>query len=354
MSHPYVGIPGYRFWSRAVAMPAAGHVDPMTIALKIGATEKISTMGSCFAQHLAKNISKVGFNYFIAETPPLGMGFSDCLDNNYGIFSARYGNVYTAKQAVQLFDRAFGNFQPQEDIWRRGNVFVDPFRPQIAKGGFATEDSLRKDRAGHLYCVRRVFGESDWLILTLGLTEAWRSRRDEAVFPVAPGVAGGEFSTEAHEFVNFRAGEVLEDLRGLINRIRSINPSIKFIITVSPVPLVATYEDRHVLVSTFASKAALRVAADEVISEFNDVFYFPSYEIIKSPASGGRYFEDDLRQVTELGVSHVMRIFGHHFLDGSIEGKTDGIRSNLPLPTNDSAVVCDEELIERAVRLAGF
>ena len=37
--------------------------------------------------------------------------------------------------------------------------------------------------------------------------------------------------------------------------------------------------------------------------------YFPSYELITSSASRGAYFGRDLRQVTDAGVAHVMRVF---------------------------------------------
>jgi hypothetical protein len=42
------------------------------------------------------------------------------------------------------------------------------------------------------------------------------------------------------------------------------------------------------------------------------VAYFPSYEIVTSTASRGRYFADDCRDVTEEGVDHVMRVFFRH------------------------------------------
>ena len=192
-------------------------------------------------------------------------------------------------------------------------------------------------------------------MFTLGLTEAWRSKADGAVYPVAPGVAGGCFDPELHEFVNFTATEVRNDLFLFIEKIREINPRAKVLLTVSPVPLIATHEKRHVLVSTTLSKSALRVAADEAERHFSDVIYFPSYEIITSPAAGGAYYEDDLRQVTETGVKHVMRIFGKHFF------QTD---SDLPLiasaqdvaslDSNDSQIVCDEEVIETAMKAAGY
>lgn len=357
MSNPYKNLEDFRFWSRAMTWPPPGRIDPVTRSAEILSDAKVSTIGSCFAQHLAKHIKSSGLNYYITENAPPGMTEEKAREQNYGVFSARYGNVYTVRQAVQLFDRAFGEFRPKDDVWPRGERFVDAFRPQIEPDGFPTPYDVRAAADGHLACVRRVFTESDWLVFTLGLTEAWRSRADGAVFPIAPGVAGGSFDPSLHEFVNFSAAEVQADLALFITKIRRINPTLRILLTVSPVPLIATYEPRHVWVSTTFSKAALRVAADAVERSFEDVIYFPSYEIITSPAASGRYFADDLRQVTETGVKHVMRVFGSHFFRQDALGAQDGQLTphhQDGASLSDSGIICDEEVIETALKQSGL
>jgi hypothetical protein len=170
-------------------------------------------------------------------------------------------------------------------------------------------------------------------------------------------VAGGSFDPALHEFVNFTAAEVQEDLALLIKKVRRINPALRILLTVSPVPLIGTYEPRHVWVSTTFSKSALRVAADAAERSFGDVIYFPTYEIITSPAAGGGYYADDLRQVTETGVKHVMRVFGSHFFpqDGlsDRDGQADS-RQDAVLRGGDADIVCDEEVIEAAHKAGGF
>ncbi|WP_430232148.1 GSCFA domain-containing protein [Nitrosomonas communis] len=134
-----------------------------------------------------------------------------------------------------------------------------------------------------------------------------------------------------------------------------LNPGINILLTVSPVPLVATYENRHVLVSTTASKAILRAAADEAERIFDNVIYFPSYEIITSPANGGRYYADDLRDVTDNGVQHVMRVFNKHFMQETESEKAVTQSAPSEVYEYDSRnVTCDEEEIARAVKQSGF
>ena len=112
-----------------------------------------------------------------------------------------------------------------------------------------------------------------------------------------------------HEFVNFGVKEVITDMRLFSERLRRVNPAARMIVTVSPVPLIATFEDRHVLVSTTASKSILRAAADEITRGDPASDYFPSYEIITRNYARGAYFEKDLRSVAPAGVRHVMRLF---------------------------------------------
>ena len=113
-------------------------------------------------------------------------------------------------------------------------------------------------------------------------------------------------------------------------------------------PLIATYRDQHVLVSNTYSKASLRVAAEEISLARPGVAYFPSYEIITSPATSRNYYLDDLRSVSLLGVDHVMRVFFAHCVAGS--KKTAASPPALPSELreeirNVGQIVCDEEAI---------
>jgi hypothetical protein len=171
---------------------------------------------------------------------------------------------------------------------------------------------------------------------------------------VAPGVSGGVWNRKKYRFRNFTATDVTNDLKDFVRKVTDVNGNIRIILTVSPVPLIATYEDRHVWSSTTYSKAALRVASDEVEREFGNVIYFPSYEVITSPAAGGRYYQDDLRQVAEIGVSHVMRLFSSHFFPKEIHGADQQAPEVVVDLSASRDIVCDEETIERSLQVGGF
>lgn len=348
MTNPYQNLPDYQFWKRSITEPHPGQIDPVVNYIKISRKHKIATMGSCFAQNLAKNIINLGFNYFVTEPKPDYMSHQEASGKQYGTFSARYGNVYTVKQASQLFDRCYGLKNFGENVWSKDENYIDAFRPTIHASGFSTINSLLEDRKIHLQKTKKMFSEMDVFIFTLGLTEAWRSKSDLSVFPLAPGVFGGEFDNEKFEFINFDFHEVKTDLFEFIEKIQSYNKSVEIILTVSPVPLIATYENRSVLVSSTLSKSILRVACDEAERKFKKVVYFPSYEIITSPANNGRYYKNDLREVTDLGVDHVMRLFKKHFLT---DEKEKLLKLNQAAHDNKNIIEfhCDEDEIEASI-----
>ena len=109
--------------------------------------------------------------------------------------------------------------------------------------------------------------------------------------------------------------------------------------------LSATFEDQHVWISSCYSKSCLRSIAEEVSNKYEDIYYFPSYEIITNPASSSSYLSPDFRSVTNLGVQSVMNVFFEKF--------TEQKSLNEPLAretNNNFKAECDEDIIEGFIR----
>ena len=349
MTNPYGSLPDRQFWRRSIGQVEPHRVDPVTAPrFRLGAADKVITAGSCFAQHIAARLIEIGRGFHVAEAGE-HLPEQERRRHGYGVFSARSGNIYTVAQMRQLLDEALCRRTPLDrELLRPDGRLVDPWRQQIEPDGFATQDALRADRARHLAAVRAMFEEADVFIFTLGLTEGWRARADGSVYSAAPGVIAGTFDPDRDEFVNFGIDAVREDLFALLATLREINAGLRVILTVSPVPLIATFEPRSVLVSTSYSKAVLRVAADEALRRHDWVDYFPSYEIITGSFSGGLYYEDDGRSVNRLGVAHAMRCFTANFIDQATD-EAAAVAVDDPANGRSSlagGIVCDEEALD--------
>jgi hypothetical protein len=307
--NPYEQLPTQSFW-KAVIHATPPHAVQFDCGKKFTfpPTAAFVTAGSCFAQHFAKKLAERGGNVLIAEQRhPLTAENSA---HGYNIFSARYGNIYTTRQLLEILQQAFAIRPTIYDFGTRDDGrWVDMLRPRAVPMGFSSEEQGRADRDFHLAMVRKLISEMDVLVFTLGLTETWVNSEQNYCYPVVPGAIAGEFIESKHTFKNLNFNEVTEDLRAILQIIASHNIDTKVILTVSPVGLVATVEQRNVLVSTSASKSILRAAADEIVREFTHVDYFPSFEIITSPYTQGNFWAEGLRDVTEKGVDCVMGIF---------------------------------------------
>ena len=348
---PYAGVPREAKWREAMA-GAPGDCRPFTGAkFPITRGDRLASAGSCFAQRIAQALKDEGYAYLVTEPGGPFLTAPMRAEQGYGVYSARYGNVYTSAQLLQLFRRAYGE-EPDEPFWRddAGRV-IDPFRPLAVPGGFADEAEALADRARHLAAVRTMFETLDVFIYTLGLTEHWRSRHTGVVYPAAPGCGlGGRYDASLHEFHNSSVAEVTAEMSAFIAALAGVNPKARIILTVSPVPLAATFTGQHVLAATAYSKAVLRVAAQQLTEAFAHVAYFPSYEIVTASGDSARYFEADRRSVSDAAVAHVIECFRAQFLGGENEGPAK------PLPdARPSRTMCDEAEVMAALarRAAG-
>src|SRR5579885_1298864 len=316
--HPYKLAPKTAFWSRAVTTNWNPSELLQSDLCLIRRSDKVASAGSCFASNMVPYLENAGFTYLRTET--VHPAFADLEPEalGYANFSAAYGNIYTPRQLLQLLKRCLNTFVPAEDRWPEGEYVIDPLRPGLRY-------RARSDRefdlltAQHLRKTRQAFAEADVFVFTLGLTEGWLSRLDGTVFPACPGTVAGSFDPARHAFKNFTVAEIIEDLDEFITLLREINPAIRLILTVSPVPLVATATERHVLSATMYSKSVLRVAAEEIVRNHRHVTYFPAYEIVTGPQAPEDFFAPDRRNVSQQAVDVVMQALLAHCETGAGE-----------------------------------
>lgn len=342
--HPYRNLPPRNFWK-----PAVAELYPLSITnlyrkkFKINQNDAIATCGSCFAQHLGKQLKRMGFTFLDVEPPPSSLSTHQAKALGYGIYSARYGNVYTSSQLLQLFQRAFGELQFDEAWTNDIGRYVDPFRPNLCGDGHLTIEAVLDEQREHLQKVRSMFESLNIFIFTMGVTEAWLNSKTGSVYPICPGITAGNFNSQIYSFKNLNYSIIFTEMESFIDRLRQVNPLAKILLTVSPIPLTATVEDRHILLSTMASKSILRAVADELCRHYDHVDYFPSYDIVMSPPFKGMFFKNNLRSIHEGGVDYIMS----HFFTEHMPQTTKCTESLVfnKTPQNDEAF-CDEVFLD--------
>ena len=345
--NPYSNLPKSAFWKTGVALENPYSIDGIyKKKFKISPKSKIATAGSCFAQHISRYLKKNGYNVLDVEPPPPSLPRE--LHQNFGfsMYSARYGNIYTVRQLMQLAKEAAGEWFPQDYVWEKNGKFFDALRPAVEPHGFNSPEEVRRHRRIHVSRVKELFKELDLFIFTLGLTEMWVHKKSGTVYPTAPGTLVGEFDEDIFEFQNPNYDVINRDMHEFVEALRRIreNKKFKMILTVSPVPLTATASGHHVLPSTTYSKSVLRALAGFWADEpFVD--YFPSYEIAMNPRMHSTGFSGNLRSVRDETVEMVMK----HFFRSHPAIKSPKNRSSIRGNEGQDyagALQCEEELLE--------
>lgn len=337
---PYRGRPAKSFWKAGVSADQGDGLEGLhEKKFPVGESDAVATAGSCFAQHIARNLRLNGFNVVDAEPAPGILSTSAAEKFGFGVYSARFGNIYYVRQMLQLVQEALGEREPRNWIWTKGGRYYDALRPSVEPEGLDSPESVKEHRDQHLAAVRRMLKSATVLVYTFGLTEGWVDGASGTVFPTAPGTICGDFDPDVFHFKNFDYAEVLSDFQELRLLLHKYNPELKFIVTVSPVALAATATDDHVLVATSYSKAVLRAVTGELARLYADVDYFPSFEIITGSQSKGQFWDDTLRGVSPEGVSTVMRHFFRSY--PPVEGSAPAVA-----PVNADEILCEEAMLE--------
>ena len=226
-------------------------------------------------------------------------------------FSATWGIIFNTPSLRQLAERAFGTGRLPKIIVREGRpdapLYTDPFREGV---GFQSEAAFRTDYENHTNAIRQACTQSEVFIATLGLNECWSFKFDGSVMSNNP----------RHNWVYalskpriLTVEENVEAVEDFLKLVRQHKPDFKLIISLSPIPLMATHRrDQHVVTANNHSKAVLRVAAEEIFARNEGVYYFPSYEYVMHCATDP--WEADERHVRAETVARIMEMFDLMFL----------------------------------------
>jgi len=293
-------------WSTAVAAVPPDEFDPVDdLPFTLLPTDPVATAGTCFAQFLGPHLRQAGYNFLQAE-PPVSPGEPG--------YSARYGNITTTRQLRQLMLGAYGLHRPATHAWRRNDgSYIDPLRPQIVPAGFATAGEVATSRSAHLAAVRRVFQDCRVFVFTLGSADCWFAP-DGTALPLPPAVVGAESHMGDARFATLSASEMRQDLTEFVADLSAVNPAVRVILTVSPVPPAVSWQPRHILIAAHSGLAAMQVSAAETAAAYGNVAYFPSFDILTAPQLRARFLAADFRTVTEEGMAFVLGLFTKHVM----------------------------------------
>lgn len=253
----------------------------------ISTAAPIVAFGSCFAANISNYLHKRGYNVL---TKKEGKAYITTMGD---------GMVHT--HAIrQQFEWAWENKVPEGELWTGYN-----------SEEFGYDEDARLE-------TKQLFDAAEVFVITLGLSELWYDEPTGEVFWRQPPDHKRDLSR--HKFRVATYEETIANLRAIHRLIRVYRPDAAVIVTVSPIPLRATFRQISCISANAVSKAILRAAVDQVYRELSGhdpkFFYFPSYDVVMYAFN--HQWTEDRRHVYGHILDFNMKIFERYFCSPGI------------------------------------
>ncbi len=275
------------------------------VVLKPG--DRIITMGSCFARNIEEYLGSIGFIVpVLGYTGPAeetgARGRVQGILNKYTVAS-----IYQEIEWVQAVCNTGGKvgwdsiapmvYQTESGDW---------LDLQLSSNHPVSKERLI-ERRQMIYDIHVQMSESDLVVITPGLTEAWFDMQSGLYIQTAPSrvmanAHPGRFFLEVLDF--HQCHEMLDKSV----RILRDAGTRQIALTVSPVPLARTMTAKDALIANTYSKSTLRSVVGLLSDQHDLVHYIPSYERVMLTKQTN-VWNDDLRHVTDLFVGGIVSTF---------------------------------------------
>lgn len=240
---------------------------------------RITAFGSCFAENIS--------NWFTARN--FSVVNSKEESQKAYVVSMREGMV-NSFAIRQQFEWAWENKVFEEELWHGYDART-----------FGYDEEVR-------LVTKQLFDQTDLFILTFGLSEVWYDEVTGNVFWRS--IPMDAYDPARHKFRVSSVQENRDNILAIYNLIRKHRPDARLIVTLSPVPLIATFREAGCLTANAVSKATLRVAIDEVMREVGKegrIAYWPSYELVTDVFH--LPYKADRRHLRQEVLDYIMRLF---------------------------------------------
>lgn len=250
--------------------------DPTPSSKKIGLQSKILLLGSCFSDQIGEYLVS---NKFSTLTNPFGSIY-----NPHSIFKLLSDDVSTNRlvesQGVYYHWDAHG--------------MISGYSKSEVENDFEQRRNKTKS----------FLEKTDWLIITPGTSFVYVHGED--------GIVANCHKVPATKFEKrlLSIEEIVSQFNKLHAYLAQINPDLNILFTVSPV--------RHIrdgLVENNRSKAILIEAIHSLVDQWQNVSYFPSYEILIDELRDYRFYTEDMVHPSSSAVRYIWDKFVETYVD---------------------------------------
>ena len=247
-------------------------------------SEKILTIGSCFAENIAGYFRELKFN---VTANPFGVLYNPVsILNSFRIL--KEGRKFNDDDLVYEQGEWHSFYHHSDFSYHDKNLCLSTINTKIA------------EVSGKLKSIDRV-------IITYGTSFVYEHKEKEIIVSNCHKIPAKEFSKYKLEL-----DEVIENAEESVKLLTEINPNIQILFTVSP---VRHWQDGAV--DNQISKSCLILAVAEVVKKNENCEYFPSYEIMMDDLRDYRFYESDLLHPNRMATDYIWELFSSSKLSES-------------------------------------
>ena len=288
---------------RYIPYPTVGHSPTFSIS----ATDQIFTIGSCFARNTERALVAMGVPVLSALVE--GVAPEDNITNKYTtksiLHDLRTAFTPNADQDITVYEERENGYV---NLTFGGSGALSP-KPAIEVADLTKRyfENLTKLRSANV------------VIITLGLVEVWFDKTTQTYLNLMPNLKILKREPGRFEMHVLSYEDIVSDVQEILTIIRAnAQPNVKFLLTVSPVPLHATFRNQDCMQANMYSKSVQRAAADFLELSNEDVAYFPSYEMVTMAAPQYAWVDVDYRHVRKEMVDRIMRSVLSQYLEPGV------------------------------------
>ena len=253
----------------------------INIAVTINHKDKLVMLGSCFSEHIASKLHRYKF---------------DVLSNPFGI-------IYNPVSIAKIMQMAIKSHYPKKKDFIQYNGLWHNFDFHGDMSGINPNEAIRKSII-FLDNLRDYLTTSSTVFITLGTSIVYkRNDTDDIV------ANNHKFPADFFTKTRLEIPDIVNKLTQTITALKSINPKVNIIFTVSPV--------RHIkdgIIENQRSKSILLLSVEKLLS-IENCYYFPSYELLLDDLRDYRFYSRDLVHPSETAFEYIMEKFSKVFFD---------------------------------------
>jgi hypothetical protein len=243
--------------------------------------DKVLLIGSCFSEHMGKRLADAKFRV---------------LENPHGILFNPLSVCHSLNTYIQAKLPAASDLFHLNEVWNSWDFH--------SRFSHIDKDEALSHMQSSICHAHSFLKDADWLMITLGSSFQYFLAAEDTAVANCHRAPGQWFEKRLLSIKSIQ-----EALRQTIHNLKVFNPKLKIIFTISPV--------RHIrdgVVDNNRSKARLIEVIHELVSNQENCFYFPAYELLIDVLRDYRYYDIDMVHPNFAATQVVWEQFVSHFL----------------------------------------